>query len=120
MFQDVQGTGDGIGAVGIARPEQDPAVSTHRERAVGRPPWINRNRAISRGQAVWRLNRTCDAALVPDGFLQPLVERSHAVGLGVDRVVDRQQLPDSANRQTTSRITTRTVAWSSARGPRRR
>ena len=33
------------------------------------------------------------AALVPSGFVQEFVKRPHAVGLGVDGIVDRQQLP---------------------------
>ena len=34
-----------------------------------------------------------DPALHADGLLQPFVERAHPIGLCVDRVVHRQQLP---------------------------
>ena len=54
---------------------------------------MRRNRAISRGQAMLRFIRPWVPPSLRVGFFQQFVERPHAVGLGVDRVVDRQQLP---------------------------
>ena len=85
VFEDVQGTGDGVGAVVIAGPEQDAAVGPHRKCTVGRAAVDQPEQGHQPGPSHLPVEQAVGAALVAGGFFEQFVQRPHAVGLGINR-----------------------------------